>query len=247
MKVAIIPPFDALDLADTGYHLLLPQLMVDSRYNEYAYNATGYKILDNGACEGALTNPAKLIDTACMLEVQEVIVPDVLGDHEKTLKHVRDFTKFVDRHPEFKYTAVVQGRDYDEVAACLWAYSMIDWIDYIALPRILVHHIDKWTRYALAQLIDTQFGERFPQVHCLGSSWWIEEVMWLSSRQNIRGMDTSMPCVLGLEGRALESGGKYERRQQDYFHQEVRPHDHVMMDHNVGLFIDWARDGRSDA
>jgi hypothetical protein len=53
MKLAVIPPLDALELTEIGggdYHLILPQLAVDHPdYVKFFQDQRGYKILDNGA------------------------------------------------------------------------------------------------------------------------------------------------------------------------------------------------------
>ena len=238
MKVALITPFDLLDLAAlSDYHLLLPQYFTNTRYREFYNDVDGYKILDNGANEKYSIDFRDLQDIALAWGVDEIVVPDVMGDAQGTIELVRSFEKYA-QPDTFRYAGVAQGRTLAEVIRTINLYHVCDWVTTLALPRIL-NTIHKTQRFNLIEPVAKEY--KFDAIHCLGGSSWIREVVAIDALQIVRGVDTSLPIVLGLHGISL-SDDRYISRQSNYFERTVERGSltwKVIYD-NVTRFFDWA-------
>lgn len=247
MKIALIAPLDMLDLVEeynTEYHLILPHLAISyPNYNNFYADIKGYKILDNGAAEDELVDHDDLHLVAWQTKADEIVVPDVMGNCQATIEKVWAFEKWAQPH-NFKYAGVVQGQTMAEVVKCLNFYDHCGWISTVHIPRILNRLIHRTFRYtlldALTSNIGSHFSYRFDQIHCLGASEWLTEVAALNSVPIIRGMDTSLPFVMGLAGRFL-TGGQYLSRQSDYFNLKCsrQSTNWKVVKKNVELYLSW--------
>lgn len=239
MKIALITPIDLLDLATlSDYHLVLPHLMEDERYRRFYTDAVGYKILDNGAAEGVDVDQHQLHDLGHQLRADELVVPDALEDGNRTIELAQGFERFA-RPEQFRYVGVAQGRSVAEVVKCINYFSHCEWIRVLALPRSL-NKIHKTQRFTLIEPVMKEYGDHFDAVHCLGASSWIREVVAIDSTHVVRGMDTSLPVVLGLEGLSVRDD-TYRPRQADYFERTVERDTYtwkVIFD-NVTTYLDW--------
>jgi hypothetical protein len=236
MRVAIIAPYSMLELAAlSDYHLVLPQHTKERSYSKFYAEVQGWKILDNGAAEGFLYGPQTLHRMAHTYGFDEIVVSDVLGDATETISLTRQFAEHVE--PErFKYMGVLQGRELKDVLKTLYYYETCEWIDSIALPRILCQ-LAKTQRLHLATAI--QENTRFGSIHALGASSWIREHVALDG-VGVRGIDTSLPIVLGLQGLSIRDD-VYRSRPEDYFQTEVHRSSRTweVIVQNVRTYLDW--------
>lgn len=241
MQVALISPELFLEhMPNTGLHLVLAPLLRRNLYRGFYYAVSGYKILDNGAAEGELVKPRKLLTLAHSIKVDEVVVPDVMTKCEETMELVRSFEKYARQYPEFKYQAVVQGTHYSEWWKCLNFYLEQDWIDVVAFPRCM-NNGERTTRVSF--LSDAfQEGALPKSVHILGASRWVEEVKAfaiMGRHGQIRSMDTSLPVVMGIAGCTLDYD--YVSRQTDYFDTNPANVDMEVIQKNVRTYLKWAK------
>jgi hypothetical protein len=238
MKLALITPIDMLDLAGlSDYHLMLPQLYDDERYRRFYTDVEGFKILDNGAAEGYVADPRELHDLGLALGANEIVVPDALEETDATIDLARRFGPYA-CPDEFSYVGVAQGRTVAEIIKCITFFEHTEWITTLALPRIL-NNIHKTTRFNLVVPIMKEY--KFNAVHCLGASSWVREVIALADDTEVRGMDTSLPIVMGLAGRSLRDA--YVGRSPGYFDEEVDRNTTKwkVIEDNVRTYFDWAR------
>jgi hypothetical protein len=238
VQLALITPIDLLDFAGlSNYHLLLPQLFTNDKYRRFYSDARGHKILDNGVAEGHVMDYRRLQDIALAWQVDEVVVPDVMGDCQGTIDLARDFEKYA-QPTSYHYVGVAQGRTLAEVIKCITFFQYCDYVSVLALPRIL-NTIHKTQRFHLIEPIAKEF--KFDAIHCLGASSWVREVIALDSLGIVRGMDTSLPVVLGLGGRGL-ADDLYMDRPADYFDRQVERGSLTwkVIDDNVRRYFDWA-------
>lgn len=202
----------------------------------------GYKILDNGAAESELCSFEELISLAHDLEVDEVVIPDVLGDHNRTVELLHDFKPYAKANSKFKYMGVVQGRSHGEVAQCIMQYAHNDFVSVVALPRVLCRMPDftKFVRFTLTEFIqDLPECDRL-ELHILGSSMWTKEVLLLADKDRIRSMDTCMPIVLGAQGAHLEKNPMYTGRYAHYFDLGLDNKQLELANANCNVFLTWA-------
>ena len=85
MRVATVVPVKSVDLVeDDDYKMALAHLTGSREYRQ-AY-ASGYVMLDNGVVEtGESVDPVRLLDIAERIKANEVVVPDAIGDSQKTI------------------------------------------------------------------------------------------------------------------------------------------------------------------
>lgn len=93
MKYAVITPphgFDLVDQLGLGYHFTLAQYFSDFEYASFYMRKRRqghFIMLDNGAAElGASISLDMLLWAADLVEPDEIVMPDVLDDYEKTLE-----------------------------------------------------------------------------------------------------------------------------------------------------------------
>jgi hypothetical protein len=245
--IALIAPIDLLDVVfkyNTGYHLVLPQIMEESEaYSDFYSEIDGFKIVDNGAAEGNTIYYQDLHAAAEHIGADEIVVPDVMGSCTDTMIEVKRFEKWA-LPDQFNYAGVVQGDNMAEVMKCLTFYDHLPWISNVHIPRILNRLIHKTFRMtfldALVEATGSKFAYRFDKMHCLGASEWVREAAALAEIPNIRGMDTSLPFNMGMAGRSLDQ--EYIGRRDNYFYNQVNRTGlpYRMVEENVRRYLDWA-------
>lgn len=241
MKVAHIVPNACLGMTVwSDYHMILPHLMEDPKYAEfYREEASGHRILDNGIAEAVEFDHRALLHLAGDLQVDEVVVPDVMGDRPHTVEAVRAFRPLALAHPEFDYIGVIQGKSYSDLAAMLAFYEQEEWIKVLAIPRVLAHTVHKDIRPNFLEAFKEQIQRRFSAVHCLGATPNHKEVILLKDTI-ARGIDTSMPAVMGLDKRLLGIDGHISRGP-GFFEAEPGSKQRISIEHNLNLYVEWAR------
>jgi hypothetical protein len=133
---------------------------------------------------------------------------------------------------------VAQGRTLADLVKCITFYEHLGWIHTLALPR-LINAIYKTQRLNLIEPIVKEY--KFEAIHCLGASNWIREVVAIDGTGLVRGMDTSLPVVLGLAGLSVRDD-TYVARGTDFFDATVdrRSLNWRIIDDNVATYLDWA-------
>lgn len=254
MKLAIIPPlcypFRYNESGD-NYQLLLPQLWdkVERRqsYTEAAalnHRRGGFTILDNGAAEDAPYDWDELLKLARRFHVNEVILPDVLGDAEKTKAAVD--AVFEDTwHPtnHFGLMGVVQGQTTEECCDLIQHYLGMQGrtLTSIGLPRCLIRTLGvDQARYLLARFIRDR--DESIAIHLLGTSpVYIYELRDFGKHfraLNVRGVDTSAPFVYARAGEYI-GDGNCRSRQNGYFDMERKEFPRKLLDMNIDALVRW--------
>lgn len=243
MKLALIPPYSQVNsIFRTDYQLVLPEHLSNKDYQD-AYIAArrngDYLIMDNGAAEGRLLSPGELRSMALGLMVNEIVVPDVLGDMYATLRMAKEFFQFgVDTR--FKYMGVVQGQTLDECCACVEAYySDHGNITVLGLPRHLISTTkNKKARAELAAYIYSNYPGY--QIHLLGTNpSYIRELRenaYDFHAANVRGVDTSAPFNYAWGAKSMLKGD-YCGRPEYYFEMSLPTTQ--TLDHNIQLLKAW--------
>jgi hypothetical protein len=252
-SLALIPPHEyaLASINKDQTYLFLPQFLGDTDYKEYvktARNTARWTILDNGAFEGATIDGLDLVSLASYYSIDEVVVPDVLGDAEATLRSLGTLIEDLDPDEwhNRRYAVVVQGTSYDE--CCSFIDRVVMMKNTYALSGLktfcIPKHLGKTTygneitrstiRLRLANYIHSKHTDRF-EVHFLGAMPnYIGELAHLQT-YNVRSVDTSMPYVYAL---AYEDLPKWKtppdiERQEGYFDMVFDPHQKALADANV--------------
>jgi len=213
------------------------------RYPSYLNHYKGgsdFKILDNGVAEGVETPWDDLFNIATQLGVHEIVVPDVMGNCDATIDSALDFKK--NARAGFQYMGVAQGRSLTEVVKCSVALDKMGYMTTLGLPRVLNRTIHKTFRSAYLETILQREVYDFTAIHCLGTSEWIQEVKALADMNNpkLRGIDTSLPCVMGLAGKRLGEH-EYRGRTGDFFGAVSTPFTWEECYRNCVTFLEWAQ------
>jgi hypothetical protein len=227
VEVAFIPPFDMLGvLKNYKYQLMLPQLVEFPQYTQTYYDLCRdpdkYVILDNGAAEDVPISGVKLLNTANIFGVDEIVAPDVLSDASRTFVRSDAFFRDVSRMNQgdrFTYGYVLQGKTVEECLEHVRRVLRMDWNRLIGvwyIPRILIQTSrDPYARVKLSSMIpDTR------PVHFLGMNpGFPEELMSaVAQREVIRSIDTSLPFVYAMHGYSVQGeANPFIRRPFHYF------------------------------
>lgn len=250
MQVALISPTSLLDkVPATGYHLILPQLLSQPEYRHFYQTVGGYKILDNGIAEGLVYRGTDLLEMAQMVGADEIVVPDVIGSRQDTITEVERFFGTIADHAlrgKFNYMVVCQGKDLTETKSCIDDIAELQKvlpIGAIGIPRAITNIAGVGTRSYLAGYIEALMPH-IP-IHFLGHSKFMIEGKTLAatSREisSVRGIDTSMPAVMGIAETDLDATGWVEPRQQNFFEGELSERQVSNILRNCDDFLRWFR------
>lgn len=251
MNVALIYPPAFLKRwgQRTQYHLILPHLCHQKRYQDFYLarsKESDYVILDNGAAEDVTFGPKHLLTLADLVEADEIVVPDTLFDAEETIAKAMAFSRYAIPELEqsgkpVKYMGVLQGTNLQEVMKCLVAFTEMPALSYITtigIPRLLVRNeeTDKYIRVSIAEYVESQNLHLSYEFHALGSTPYLQEVKMLSMYKSIRGIDTSVPVSMGLNG--LDIRETTARRHENYF--DLSRGNIQMTERNIETYLAWA-------
>lgn len=246
MKVALIPPRDRLHESEllTGYHLLLPEHCSDEDYRAFyqARRAAGdFLILDNGACEGNLISSESLMRLAKEYMVNEIVVPDVLGDMEATIKKAEEFERLGHVNSQFNYMAVLQGKTIEQFKECAEALSEMTWISTFAVPRHIETTCLKGARLEIVSFLWTEYDDH--EIHLLGlNPKHIFELGLYGTAYNlnhVRGVDTATPYYYAMKGQYLNHGEAVTREVGYFDFQFWIQHEHHIQS-NIAMLKMWA-------
>lgn len=213
MKVCHIIPPKVLPLVDDflcDQHLLLPALLTTPEYRSfYQKKATiDWLTLDNGVAEGRRMSFGHIMAMAKVAQVQEVVLPDILGDMERTLGLLSEtFYEAFQYRNDYRFMFVLQGKTMKELIHCAeQAMNMCPvLINTFGIPR----HILSEGIAARAQ-IAWELTKRFPNrsIHLLGTHPNVVDELDEMSRDfkdaGVRSVDTSLAWNAMLESVRLK-------------------------------------------
>jgi hypothetical protein len=212
MKIAHILPPMIIDGRSAPYldqyHLLLPSLAPSQNYRNVYREAPGFKIMDNGIAEGDRVSFAHQMYVARVLGCEELVLPDVMKQDDKTLTAVAEvFYEAFQKRNEHKYMFVAQGKTVMECIHCVErALNMFPGIiNSIGVPRHIVSEgLD--ARVRIAEHIRNMSPNR--PIHLLGTHPEAPHELFAFKqsfrRIGIRGVDTSLAYNATLCGHQLK-------------------------------------------
>lgn len=245
IKLCLIPPRGLEQHMLNGDMIMsLAQLVAEP--GEYSstllkMNKSKFVIMDNGANEGEELSYLDLEYRANYLNIDELVLPDVLGNSTATLAASADFLR--QRTVPLKhYMGVVQGEDLPQLHHLVDAYSKMRGITTLGLPRLLLKQIGVSCRIDLANWIDANYSGRFA-LHLLGaSSLWAKEVYYaLKYAPFIRSIDTSLPYNYGLKGERIDRSKRKIDRPIDYLTADHSKNQLTTVLFNEDIYRSWCR------
>jgi hypothetical protein len=247
-RLALIPPLSLVSRYQgpiNGTYMFLPQLFGNPEYDAFAERVAGpdsFVIMDNGAYEAAddFTCP-QLFELCLQHGVDELVIPDVLGDKEGTLGklfHFAGSTVRLRHRRKMRYMLVAQGTTIAECLSCVTeALEMTNFITTVGLPKHLVKTVNENARVVLAGRIAARFP--YLSVHFLGSApSWPDEI---AHTKNVRSMDTSMPFSFAWHGQRMlnaPADGYYER-PANYFNLPAEGFSAELIQTNINQMVEW--------
>lgn len=252
MKLALIPPLCyPYQFGHDNYQLLLPQLWDRVEHRQAYTEATalnhrrgGFTILDNGAAEDQMHDWDDLLKLARRFYVNEVVLPDVLGDAQGTKAAVAKVLEDT-WHPTnyFGLMGVVQGQTMQE------CYNLIDYycglqgrtLTSIGVPRCLINTLDvQAARVHLCEYIRSR--SLHIDIHLLGTNPdYIFELKYFGRdfrALHVRGVDTSAPFVYAWDHQWIGSGG-LARRPDNYFDKAPEAFSKKLVQQNFDTMAGW--------
>lgn len=199
MKLAhIVPPKVAQHVGTqlSDYNLLLPALMGNDLYRDTYRNISGYKMMDNGVAEGLPVDFKLVLNMSQTMKVDEVVLPDVVGDMDATLRSVNwAFEDAFNARKRFRFMFVLQGRN---VADCIHSAEIAlnqfkPIINTFGVPRHILS-VDGTARLRIVRALE-KIGKGRP-IHLLGTYPSDPyELKFLGDEYSallVRGVDTSL-------------------------------------------------------
>lgn len=243
MKIANILPIPLLKKYGcmTDYHMVLSYLARDdTEYSDFYKERASqgdYVIIDTSVIE--LKKPLTIqeqIPIAEKLGASELICANYPLDKDKTLESTtRDLRDLPDNFP-YKILAVVQGKTFKELVQCygeLLKFKRIDTIGFSTTMSIWMRPpIDRFefTTY----LIQNSILDRRKEYHLLGTTNDPTEILRQSRYKWIRGVDSRLAVIQGLQGKTLEEPRTL--RKFDFYSDKDNPR--ILK--NIKTLIRWA-------
>jgi hypothetical protein len=215
MEVALIAPFEMLDSSSFGtYHLMLPHLTYDPRYVKHfkrlCQDPEKYVIMDNGAAEDVAMDWDVLTSHAWAYQVNEIVLPDVMGDPEATYHCARTFLEERPAVGDMHVIGyVLHGDTVEDTITAFYRIvhsSLNDLIDVFYIPRrLLVKTNEVMSRYQVATMININ-DLKHRDIHFLGMHHkFPEEPRLIRLCGRSRSLDTSLPYVLATYSRHFDA------------------------------------------
>jgi hypothetical protein len=256
LNIALIAPVSQLHhCMGRPIQMMIPQFEHHWGYQKYfkmfSHDLGTFVMLDNGAFEGNQLTDSDLLNMAAEYAVDEVAIPDVLGDANATLFQLEKFVS-VYKHPSHsrhrvpRLLAIVQGQTFEECAYCIDTFAFDKYTNLIATIGI-PKHLRKTTgqldvRIELARYINTKYPLKW-DVHFLGYNSPGETME--AAALGARSQDTGAPFVCTAEN--MDIGGDmitaapemlprqnwFDNLGPEYFHPKL-------VKHNIDLLDKWA-------
>ena len=214
MKIALIPPLENLEYVKKGkLAMALTQFVLsDPDYAKFYRKLSMYKILDNGAYEDSLCNLDQVLEAAELIKADEVILPDIVLDCDKTIESTEAALEVIKKKrlkSKYHWMAVPQGKNREEWWRCFKYFNRHSGIDTIGFSKlscpVAFENTITNARLEITSQIDNEgIASGKKEYHLLGGSYQVlNEVMCHPSW--IRSIDTSAPFEYAKNGKLLDS------------------------------------------
>jgi hypothetical protein len=217
MKVAhIAPPSMLWTLRNRSYHLVVAQRLLEPKYLWHwkaARKRGDFIIVDNGAVEVAYSKELepisfeKVLELASAIKADEVVMPDVFRDMDKTLSHTQAALPHVPiRHRMF----VPQGDSIDGWKNCM--STMYQWgARSIGIPK----HMERFNggRYYLCKWIEQMSYHNVMDFHLLG--------VWDSPEAEVKPIAKDFPWVRGIDTGVAYAYAQHNRALTNYAGEHI--------------------------
>jgi hypothetical protein len=227
MKIAHITTINALDKIESEILFCLAPYCKNESYKKFFKNSHKFIILDNSVAEDELISDEELVNLAIELNVSEIIIPDVIGDYEKTKKKRDSFlNKYTAKLAanNIKIMSVVQGNNLNEYEKCLKEIHSDMRIDTIGIPFRIefanFYNKTKEENHMLNRLVFLNHMNFFKSIHCLGCNL-PSELKYLNYIKQVRSCDSKLMSRYGLNEKIFEFTDKEKPKQKLFLDKDL--------------------------
>ena len=230
-------------------HLVLPSLMPNERYRAFYRDWAGidWITLDNGVAEGDRFHFEHILAMARMANVQEVILPDVLKDSDKTLEDlIQWYYEAINYRNSYRFMFVPQGRTISEIIHCAeQALNMAPGlISTFGIPRHILDVSPSARAQAVMGLRERCAPQAHYDIHLLGTHPdEPSELMYYGEdfkSFGVRSVDTSMAWNATLQG--IRLNGPKSLRDNSIKRQSIEDFKEASFDHADPRYKDLLHD-----
>jgi hypothetical protein len=240
MKVSFEVPLNYLYDFDEyqDYLFVLGHLCENETYKNYVMSSPKFKILDNSAYElGRSISVKSLCDIAEEIKADVIVVPDVLGNAEETLKTTEEFYKEFTLRPNLKNVKtmiVPQGTNYSEYLMCYYKMREFPY-DIVGVSFYVPGESIDFEDVRLKKVQSIMNASPDKKIHLLG----LHRVCYLYEYKKylaIESIDTSLPIVLAIYGEEMTDKSVKEVRPTSYFDLKLSHEQLKLAKRNVEIF-----------
>ena len=226
MKYAFVAPVKYLQAARRAhvlgsYHLALVQNLLWDAETANVYRALhergDFIMLDNGEAEGQQGNFEDVLRMAEHIGADEIILPDVIKDMQKTLDL---HSKWCHAVPACKTAMIPQGKDVTEYLACL--KDMVEWGFHfvtICVPK----HLGVAGRVEVLTYLKDAMWDLEWNIHLLGLSAnpYAEFKAYRDTGCRVRGIDSAAPVAWAQHDAVFQTGERYSIDWEGYASEKL--------------------------
>ena len=233
MKLAHISTINTLKTisASGDIQFCLAPYCNNKDYKKYFMQTKDYVLLDNGVAENILIPNEELVNLAIEMKVNELIIPDVIGDYHKTKEQREDFlNKYYDKllRNNIKIQTVVQGQNIKEYVKCLNEIENDDRIDIIGIPFRMNYcynkNLTKEENQCFNRLNFLKIYITKKPIHCLGCNLPIEiRGIKELNLDNVRSIDSKIMARYGINNQIFD------------WNDKVKPEKKLFIDYNMNM------------
>lgn len=242
--INIVPRKYLEETANQPYHISLYQeLIKDDEYMAFYKRmlAEGkFVMMDNGAAEGVNPTLDELLPIYDELQPSEIILPDVVGQKEETLRRTKEaYERLVDMgyHEKMQFMAVPQGATFTEWLECMHVMISQEHITTIGVSKFVtklykdelgesvnvrLECVDAIINYAFENKL------RVPEIHLLGCYYTPYEVGDIEQTfpDAVRSTDSAIAYVYTRNGMQIEEDERPDQKEIDFSGNDVA-HEHL--------------------
>jgi hypothetical protein len=166
-------------------------------------------IMDNSVIEqGTSVDIADLLEAASIVEADVVVAPDVIGSYIETKKSLMTHGDLI--RQSYSLMLVPQGNSVFEVMRCVdWmsgtfeSTAIMENATYWGIPRWVANRFE--SRSSIVHYINLlhKYKPAMAQIHLLGMSQYYRDDVYAACMDNVIGIDSANPLVLGLRGQLI--------------------------------------------
>ena len=245
MRIALIPPIQNLEYVKRGHMAmaLTHFVLSNPEYAKFYRKLNMFKILDNSAYEDQLCDIEKVLEAAEMIKADEVILPDIILDGQKTIESTEDALSIIRKKRlvrQYRWMAVPQGKTREEWWKCFKHLNRHASINTIGLSKlscpVAFNNTITNARLEITAGIEKEgIASGKKAYHLLGGSYQLlTEVMCQPAW--IRSIDTSAPFEFSKRERRLDRV-KVEPKEKANLLVPLKESDKELVEYNLNLLF----------